>query len=50
MPTAIRAGGKMWNKDDKEEDFKAWNARSGGSFCNCDLKKVAHSFANSSVL
>lgn len=23
MPTAIRAGGKMWNKDDKEEDFKA---------------------------
>jgi isocitrate dehydrogenase len=23
MPTAIRAGGKMWNKDDKEEDFIA---------------------------
>eukprot|EP00931_Biecheleriopsis_adriatica_P099470 TRINITY_DN73_c0_g1_i6.p1 TRINITY_DN73_c0_g1~~TRINITY_DN73_c0_g1_i6.p1 ORF type:complete len:785 (-),score=224.13 TRINITY_DN73_c0_g1_i6:140-2431(-) len=23
MPTAIRGGGKMWNKDDKEEDFKA---------------------------
>merc|ERR1719428_846675 len=23
MPTAIRAGGKMWNKDDKEEDFVA---------------------------
>jgi len=23
MPTAIRAGGKMWNKDDKEEDFLA---------------------------
>lgn len=23
MPTAIRAGGKMWNKDDKEDDFKA---------------------------
>jgi isocitrate dehydrogenase len=23
MPTAIRAGGKMWNADDKEEDFKA---------------------------
>lgn len=30
MPTAIRAGGKMWNKDDKEEDFKAWNAWLGG--------------------
>merc|ERR1719262_1467236 len=23
MPTAIRGGGKMWNKDDKEEDFIA---------------------------
>merc|ERR1712048_1424860 len=23
MPTAIRGGGKMWNKDDMEEDFKA---------------------------
>merc|ERR1719203_340617 len=23
MPTAIRAGGKMWNADDKEEDFLA---------------------------
>merc|ERR1719198_2074831 len=23
MPTAIRGGGKMWNKDDKEEDFLA---------------------------
>merc|ERR1719242_2432948 len=23
MPTAIRGGGKMWNTDDKEEDFKA---------------------------
>jgi len=23
MPTAIRGGGKMWNADDKEEDFKA---------------------------
>jgi len=23
MPTAIRAGGKMWSKDDKEEDFLA---------------------------
>merc|ERR1719384_396758 len=23
MPTAIRAGGKMWNVDDKEEDFLA---------------------------
>jgi isocitrate dehydrogenase len=23
MPTAIRGGGKMWNKDDKEEDFVA---------------------------
>merc|ERR1712187_138766 len=23
MPTAIRAGGKMWNKHDKEEDFLA---------------------------
>merc|ERR1712136_366463 len=23
MPTAIRSGGKMWNADDKEEDFKA---------------------------
>uniref|UniRef100_A0A7S3RR22 Isocitrate dehydrogenase (NADP(+)) n=1 Tax=Strombidinopsis acuminata TaxID=141414 RepID=A0A7S3RR22_9SPIT len=23
MPTAIRGGGKMWNIDDKEEDFKA---------------------------
>lgn len=23
MPTALRGGGKMWNKDDKEEDFLA---------------------------
>jgi isocitrate dehydrogenase len=23
MPTAIRGGGKMWNKDDKEQDFVA---------------------------
>merc|ERR1719450_450794 len=23
MPTAIRAGGKMWNWDDKEQDFLA---------------------------
>merc|ERR1719337_148367 len=23
MPTAIRGGGKMWNKDDKEQDFLA---------------------------
>jgi len=23
MPTAIRGGGKMWNADDKEQDFKA---------------------------
>eukprot|EP00933_Yihiella_yeosuensis_P020002 TRINITY_DN1612_c0_g1_i1.p1 TRINITY_DN1612_c0_g1~~TRINITY_DN1612_c0_g1_i1.p1 ORF type:complete len:756 (+),score=210.39 TRINITY_DN1612_c0_g1_i1:75-2342(+) len=23
MPTAIRGGGKMWDKDDKEQDFKA---------------------------
>ncbi|CAE8699591.1 unnamed protein product [Polarella glacialis] len=23
MPTSIRGGGKMWNADDKEEDFKA---------------------------
>ncbi|CAE8699594.1 unnamed protein product, partial [Polarella glacialis] len=23
IPTAIRGGGKMWNTDDKEEDFKA---------------------------
>jgi len=23
MPTAIRGGGKMWNKDDKEDDFLA---------------------------
>ena len=37
MPTAIRAGGKMWNKDDKEEDFKACipDRSYAGAFAEC---------------
>merc|ERR1712136_424732 len=37
MPTAIRAGGKMWNVDDKEEDFLASipDRGYGGVFDEC---------------